>query len=68
LDLDILSDHSESYSEPWGKSFQEIYKKNYLNQNFIQTIHVGETHTVVSSQGNKIYSYGLNDWGQLGQE
>ena len=35
LDLDILSDHSESYSEPWGKTFQEIYKKNYLNQNFI---------------------------------
>ena len=31
--MDIIADSSESYSSPWGKIFQDIYKKNYLNCN-----------------------------------
>lgn len=66
LDYQLLVDTSLVYSDnSWVNNYYTLFRDSLQRGNPVQMVALGETHTVVSST-NKIYSWGWNDYHQLG--
>ncbi|EGR30141.1 myosin, putative, partial [Ichthyophthirius multifiliis] len=67
LDFNILTDISEIY-EPlsWNQQYALLQKELIQNAQDITYIQVGDAHTIASATNGKLYSWGWNDYGQIG--
>jgi hypothetical protein len=63
LDLELLADVSEIYSEPWTRTYKELMQSMLQKSVAMQVIEVGQTQTIAASVSGKAYSWGLNDYG-----
>jgi alpha-tubulin suppressor-like RCC1 family protein len=57
----------EIYENPWAQKFSKIFAESQNQENEIQYVQVGSTHTLAANQ-TRLYSWGWNDRGQLGRE
>jgi len=67
LDVDVLTDTSLIYDPMW--SLQVLHLQNECNPSGsdLQVIEVGQAHTTVVPSSGKMYSFGWNDFFQLGR-
>lgn len=61
-----MSDISEVYETSWSLHWKKLYQESLIQENALQWISIGATHTLVTSGKGKLYSWGWNDWGQCG--
>ncbi|CAD8077781.1 unnamed protein product [Paramecium sonneborni] len=66
VDLEILSDVG-CYSPSFAQNYKVLFQQCYKNENIIQSVRVGSFHSIASTNANKLYVWGLNNEGQLGQ-
>ena len=67
LDIDVMTDITEIYDENWLDEMNRL-QKFCLSQNFsLSKIQVGECHTLAQSTKAKCYSWGWNDYAQVGR-
>jgi alpha-tubulin suppressor-like RCC1 family protein len=57
----------EIYESPWAQKFSKIFTESQNQENEIQYVQVGSTHTLAENQ-TRLYSWGWNDRGQLGRD
>ena len=67
IDIDSLTDLSEVYDPLWTQQCIQLQKECAMNDSEIQTIEIGEYHTIAASNNNKLYTWGWNDSYQLGR-
>lgn len=68
IDLDFNADISEIYKPSWSECFHKSKLLSEKNNNFIQIIEFGETFTIAGTDDGLLYSWGLNDFNQLGRK
>ena len=66
LDVEILSDSADIYKGGWSSHFTKCFEDNYKTHTLIQNVEVGYTHTIAANSANQLFSWGWNDFGQLG--
>lgn len=67
LDLEFNGDITDIYKPNWSDCFIKSKNLSEKNNNFIQLVEIGETFTIASSDNGSLYSWGLNDFNQLGR-
>ena len=66
LDYDLMVDSSVIYPDnSWINNYFTLFKESFQRGNHLQMVSVGEAHTLVANT-NKIFSWGWNDYNQLG--
>ena len=68
LDLELVSDVSEMYKPLWSECFAKAKNLSEKNNNFIQLIEFGESFTVAGTDSGNLYSWGHNEFNQLGRK
>lgn len=68
LDFELLTDISDIYDPTWSEQY--LSAKSFLTQKeeFFQIIEVGETFTLAATDSGNIYSWGSNDFNELGSK
>ncbi|KAL4450307.1 hypothetical protein ABPG74_009013 [Tetrahymena malaccensis] len=67
IDFEILSDTKDIYPpNGWSEYYQQQFQQSYIKKDYLQAVYIGETHTVAVSNNNQLYTWGWNDFGQLG--
>lgn len=56
-----MSDISEVYETSWSLHWKKLYQESLIQENALQRISIGATHTLVTSGKGKLYSWGWND-------
>lgn len=49
------------------KNFERINESNIEKGTPIQTIHIGDNHSFIINNKNKVFFWGMNDQGQCGE-
>ena len=68
IDIESLSDTSMIYDPTWSQQLLKLQNENINMQADIQSVEIGQAHTIVATSAGKLYSYGWNDKFQLGRE
>jgi alpha-tubulin suppressor-like RCC1 family protein len=68
LDLELISDVSDIYKPLWSESFVKSRVMSEKNYNFIQLVEFGESFTVAGTDSGILYSWGNNEFNQLGRK
>lgn len=64
----MIGDISDIYQPCWSKIFLNLKEFSEKNDNFIKIVEVGETFSLAATDDGNIYSWGENDFFQLGRE
>ena len=67
IDLESLSDLSEIYGESWSIHALKLQNECMRADTELQIMEVGQAHSILVSDAQKVYSYGWNDCNQLGR-
>jgi len=67
LDLELISDISELYKPLWSDCFVKSRLSCEKNNNFIQLLEFGESFTIAAADSGVLYSWGSNEFNQLGR-
>ena len=68
LDLELISDVSDIYKPLWSDCLAKSRVMSEKNNNFIQLVEFGESFTVVGTDSGMLYSWGNNEFNQLGRK
>jgi len=68
LDLELISDVSEIYKPLWSDCFMKSKGICEKNNDSIQLIEFGESFTMAGTDSGIIYSWGNNEFSQLGRK
>ncbi|CAI2359384.1 unnamed protein product [Moneuplotes crassus] len=66
VDVQLLCDTSDVYETPWSLHWLQLSQEMLTNDTPIQRISLGSTHTLAVNSKSKLYSWGWNEFGQLG--
>lgn len=66
VDVQVLCDTSDVYETPWSMHWLQLAKEMMMNDTPIQRVAIGSTHTIAVNSKSKLYSWGWNEFGQLG--
>lgn len=66
LDIDLMVETDEIYENLWAKNFDKIYSQCIKNNNPVQLVALGNSHTVCMNNKGRVYSFGWNNFGQCG--
>ena len=66
IDIEIIIDTNEVYTNPWSKMVNDIYTHLEQNNDSIQLISLGAQHTLCLSNQGKLFSFGWNNYSQCG--
>lgn len=67
IDLDYIGDPTDVYQPYWAYLFLKAKEKSEKIDSFIQMIEVGETFSLAAADNGNIFSWGNNDFFQLGR-
>ena len=63
IDLSILVDLSDIYSQPWSSQWLKLVAENTANDSPIMNVSAGQTHSLMINTKSKVYVWGWNDNG-----
>lgn len=66
VDIQIKFDTSDIYETPWSLHWHQLSKEQLMSDTPLQKVMLGSTHTLAVNNKSKLYSWGWNDYGQLG--
>lgn len=66
LDLELMADPSDIYAGSWAAPYKQVFDLTYSQVNYVQQLHCGTSHTIAVTPSGTLYSWGENDYGQLG--
>ncbi len=68
VDIDLIGDTTDIYKPFWSKLFITAKEELEKNDGSIQMFDIGETFTIAGSDSGSVYTWGLNDYDQLGRK
>ena len=68
VDIDLIGDTTDIYKPYWSKLYMTVKQVLEKNDSSIQMFDVGETFTVAGSDSGSVFTWGANDYNQLGRE
>ena len=64
IDFEMLADTQDIYPpEGWTKYYQEVFSNGFSRKDYVQAVHIGETHSLAVLNSSAMYSWGWNDFG-----
>lgn len=67
INIYFKADTSDIYKPTWSSIYHKIKKDQMQGDSSLQVIEVGETFSLTVSETGKMYSWGSNDYFQLGR-
>ena len=67
IDLNILVDLSDIYTQPWSSQWLKSTAENTINETPIMNVSCGTTHSLIVNSKSKVFAWGWNDNGQCAQ-
>jgi alpha-tubulin suppressor-like RCC1 family protein len=67
LDFDLLGDVSDLYPNNWSSYYTKVNDHSLNQEEFVQLIEVGESFTMAASDSASIFSWGSNEFNELGR-
>jgi len=68
VDIELIGDTTDIYKPYWSKLYVTAKQELEKNDSSIQLIDVGETFTLAGSDSGNVYTWGSNDYYQLGRK
>ena len=67
VDIELIGDTTDIYKPFWSKLYMTAKQELEKNASSLQMIDIGETFTIAGSDSGSIYTWGSNDYYQLGR-
>ena len=68
VDIELIGDTTDIYKPFWSKLYMMAKQELEKNDSSIQMFDIGETFTLAGSDSGHIYTWGSNDYFQLGRK
>jgi len=67
VDIELIGDTTDIYKPYWSKLYMSAKQELEKNASSLQMIDIGETFTIAGSDSGNIYTWGSNEFYQLGR-